>query len=134
MWSRLAVWLASKLLSGVSLSTTQRNLLTAAVLDKLGALPFRDILTITGSGQLLLQGRSLDIEKVRQLQESAKAALQSQALLLIREQVAFTAVTNGVHKAEDEKQILFARAALWWGQQEHSMLRLLAQEEQEPTL
>lgn len=134
MWSHMAVWLASKLLTRASLTVPQRNLLTAVVLDKLGALPFKDILTVTGSGQILIQGRSLDIEKVRQLQEAAKSALRNQALLLIREQVAYTAVTHGVHKAEDEKQILFARAALWWGQQELHMLKLLAQEEQEPTL
>lgn len=125
---------AVSLLKRADISPEDRLILTNAILDTLGALPLRDIITNDENGQILLNNEPLNLEKARQLHEYALSALENRALTLIREQAAFTAITIGVHKAERTEQMIFGRAALWWGQQEQKFLEVLAQRNQEPTL
>lgn len=122
---RLAVWLTQFLLKQ-KLSKELRVKLMTSILDNLQALPFREIIRVNEQGVLLVNDRTLDIESTVQLRESAHAALQSVALKLINDQVAFNAVTLGVHKVETPDQMIFSRAAIWWGQQQRSLLQLLA--------
>lgn len=131
MWAKIATNLAVFVLKRASLSVTDRNKLVIHLLDKLGALPFRDIITVDEQGSLLVSGRTVTMEQARVLRDSARGALDSQAFRIIREQVLFQAVTLGTHKAEDEKQMFFARAAIWWGQREDEFLRLLAGSDEE---
>jgi hypothetical protein len=123
-------WIATKLacflLRRTNLSVENRSLLTACLLDRLGALPFRDIIQ-RNENEMLVNGVPLDYETARALNESAKAALNNSALKVVWDSVAFLAVNNGIHKAETERQIFWARAALWWGQQERTILEELAQ-------
>ena len=135
MGGRLGVWLAVKLMRSARLSLEDRSLLTTTVLNALHALPLQAIISTGSSGEVLINGQPLDIEQVRQLRDSARVALNNKALGVIREQVAWVAVTTGVHKVErDIYQLLFARAALWWSQQVQEHLELLAQKYEEPTL
>lgn len=108
-----------------NLRVEEANELCGFVLEKMGALPIRDVIAVSEEG-LLINGESVDIDKARKIHESANAALDNACLRLVREQVAYAAVTYGVHKAETPTQMLFARAALWWGQQEHRLLEALA--------
>lgn len=114
-----------------NLSADEANELVALVLEKLGALPFKEVITQEGS-QLFINGVEVDFEKARLIRESALAALENPALRLVREQTAFAAVTYGMHKAETPVQMLFGRAALWFGQQEIRFLEILAQKDLEP--
>lgn len=127
MWGSIATKLAIFALKSARLPVKDRNLLTACILDRLAALPLRDIIHVNEEGNLLVNGRPVDVETARQLRESARGALTSTAFKFIRQQVAFQAINIGVHKAEDELQMFFGRAAIWWGQQEEIQLRLLAQ-------
>ncbi len=122
---KFAVWLAMKLLKQ-NLPQELRSKLVTSILDNLQALPFRDIISVNEQGILLVNGRPLDNESGMQLRESSRAALQSVALKFINDQVAFNAVTMGVHKVERPEQMVFSRAAIWWGQQQLIQLRLLA--------
>ncbi len=131
MLSTLATRLAVFALTRSDLTIADRNKLTFAILDTNYALPFRDIIQVNDVGETLLNGHPLDMDKARQLRESARAALDNQALDVIRAQVAFAAVTLGVHKVLNAEQMLFARAALWWGQESDKHLRMLAQVDQQ---
>lgn len=122
---KFAVKLAQFLLKQ-NLSPELRMSLTTTILENLHALPFRDIILVNEKNILLVNGRQLDLEQTIQLRESARGALQSVALNLINDQVLFNAVTLGVHKVERPEQMMFSRAAIWWGQQQHSLLKLLA--------
>lgn len=122
---RIAVKLAQYLLRQ-NLSQELRLKLMSSILDNLQALPFRDIISVDDKGSLLVNGRKLDIEQTIQLRESATSALQSTALKLVTDQVLFNAVTLGVHKVERPEQMIFSRAAIWWGQQQHELLKLLS--------
>ncbi len=128
---KVLIKIIGRLLKSEKLTIANRLILTTYILDSLDSLPFDSIITVSESGETLIQGTPLDVDKTRQLRESSRAALDNQALAVIRAQVAFTAVTLGVHKVTNPEQLLFARAALWWGQEEIKHLRALAQRPQE---
>ena len=132
MITKLGARIARFLLTKGNLSVEDATLLTGTILDKLGALPFHEVIGVNDQNELVVNGRPLDFEQVKRLRESANVALENQALAFIREQVAFTAVTNGVHKAETPVQMLFARAALWYHQQMLTHLKELAQKQELP--
>lgn len=111
------------------LSMEDRSALATVILDRLGALPFRDIIQVGSNGVLTIDGRPLDMETARKMRDSAKYVLESTARHFVREQVAFRAVTLGVHNGDTAEKAIFARAALWYGQQEDELYRMLAQEQ-----
>lgn len=125
---RLAVKLAQFLLKR-NLSKELKAKLMTSILDNLRALPFRDIISVNEQGVLLVNNRSLELEQAIQLRESARSALQSVALKFVNDQVSFKAVNIGIHNLETVDQILFSRAAIWWGQQQQNLLHLLAKED-----
>lgn len=127
MFENVTVWLLKNLLKGDVTEKTKSKLSTL-LLEKFHALPFRDIITVNDKGSLLINGRPLDVEQAVKIRESASSALQSIALNLISDQVLFNAVSIGVHKVERPEQMMFSRAAIWWGQQQHELLKLLAGE------
>lgn len=130
----LGVKLACKLLKSGALNEQDSLLLTSTMLNSLNALPTRAIIELNDNQQLVVHGKPLDMESMRTLREAAKNALANQAYTFIREQVAFVAVTTAVHKAETPLQVLFGRAALWYGQQEQALLELLASRLDEPSV
>lgn len=128
-----ATQLAIEALGMADISLEDRNLLTGAILDTLQAAPLRAILeTDEVTGEMLIGGRTLTIEKGKQLQEAATQMLRNPALNLIREQVTYTAFVLGGIKAEKPYDMVFARAALWWCQECERLLKLLAQQNHTP--
>lgn len=111
----------------------ERNLITGALLDTLGAIPLTDIL-YSDEG-LVVEGKQVDDMAVaRNLRESAYSALSNRAFTLIREQVKYEAFIAAAKTAKDASELIFYRAALWWGEQVERKLQLLAQQTQEPDL
>lgn len=102
-------------------------------MDNLQSLPISSIITTNEEGEILLNGSSLDIEKIRLLRESARIALDNPALKIINQEVLFIAVTGGLHKAVTPEDLYFYRAAIWFGQQLESQLKILAQRTDEST-
>lgn len=114
------------LLKHKKVSMADRHKLLNGVLDKLAALPVHDIIQVSESGSLIVNGKVLSVEELGLLRESAKNALQSRALGLVQDQVLFTAFTFGINTSTNFDQIYFSKAAIWWGQQQHKLLKLLA--------
>ena len=110
----------------------KRRQLVMHMLD-VEAVPLSAIVDVNEDGQLTISGRTLDIEKAKQLQVHARAALENKALALIREQVRYESYVGAAVKVKTPDELTFYRAALWWGQMEEKYLRLLAGRE-EPTL
>lgn len=129
---KLAVKLTGWLLKR-DLSLEDRNALIIHILDSLAALPLRDIIKFDTDGSLTVNDRPLTFEQARSLRESARAALNNQALKLVHDAVLFKAIALGVHTVEKTEQMVFGRAAIWWGQQQDRIIRLLAQEDSELT-
>jgi hypothetical protein len=109
------------------LSIKDKNVLVTAVINTLD-IPTRSILTTDENRRILVQGVPLSIEQTQQLQESAFALTNNQALHLIRDQVRFTAVQNGFLTNVDADPIreLFYKAALWYAQEEKVLIASLA--------
>lgn len=126
MFKKIAVKLAVFLLKRSDLSHGDRALLTSCTLDKLAAIPVSDIISVNEQGTLLVNGKMIDIETTRILRESARSMLQSRAFKLVQDQVVYASFVYSMHTAISIEELLFPKAALWWGQQEYKYLKLLA--------
>lgn len=127
MFQTLGVKLAKYLLSSGSLTTEDSVILMTVVLDKLGALPYKDIIGLDTEGSLVVRGHPVSLEEVVILRASALAAINNKALNLVCEQILYLAVTSGIHKAETAQQVLWGRVGIWWSQNVKTSLETLAQ-------
>lgn len=132
MLSRFASWFACALLRSTVLTDTDRTKLSRVLMGELGALPLKEIIEVDREGNIFMNGELADPAVVKKLSNSAMGALQSYALKFVHDQVMFEAVKLGVHTVETERQMGFARAAIWYGQQETKWLKILAGTDQLP--
>ncbi len=123
--TKLVIWL----LKNSRLGNEDRQLLTAALLTKLGALPVRARITADEVGKYYVDGRELNLETAQKLRETSKAMLHNFARRFVREQVTFMAIKMGVHENTSPEQGLFAKSALWNFQEEDELYRKFAGEE-----
>lgn len=117
------------LLRNSRINNEDRQLLTTALLDKLGALPLHARIVVDEAGQIFVDGKQMTLETARQMREGSKALLNNFARRIVREQITFMAVKMGVHENISPEQGLFAKAALWGFQEEDELYRQFAQEE-----
>lgn len=110
------------------LSIEERQILTALLLEKLGALPLRAKIVVDKTGMVSVNGRSLDPELAMTLQQAAVAMQRNAARNLVRETVTYLAIVDGTIKSINPEMMLFAKAALWFLQQEDELYATLAQE------
>lgn len=127
MWNRFTVWITNYSLSKSDLSLKQRNEIIIHILDNLQSLPIHGIITRNEDGEVLLSGKSLDFDKLRQLKESAIIALDNQAFKVVSQEVLYASVVGGLHKAISDNDLYFYRAAIWFSQQLENQLKILAQ-------
>lgn len=132
MWGRFTVWATCTLLQSVHLSVEQRTMLTGILLDRLHAIPTRDIITKDEGGTMLINGRRLDVQGVIHLRESAARILREPARKLVSEQIQFKAVTLGIHQGMTPEQILFSKACIWQGAERDVLYKELAQGADDP--
>jgi len=116
-------------LKNKDLSTSDRSLLISAILKKVAALPLSDILYCNDKGILFVNGRKVDAAETIQLRESALKVLEAKAFRLIREQVVYTTFVQAAHKSMTPEDLIFGKAALWWGNKEDEYLKILAAED-----
>lgn len=121
MLVRFICWL----LKGKRLSPQERMDLTELVLTKIDYLPSRAIITVRNE-VIFINEVPLDNEKAYVVREAANSALKNAALKAVHDQVLYLAVSLGVHQAQTTEQIQFAKAAIWYGQQERELLNTLA--------
>lgn len=124
MIARLVAWA----LRHAKLSQEDRMLLTNQLLSTVGGLPLHATLTVDEAGRLLIRGVPLEYEQAVILRESANNILRSPSWKLVKEQVLYEAISKGVHEALNNDQVLFGKAAIWFGQQQENMLKILAQD------
>jgi len=121
MFIRFVCWL----LRHKRLSSVDRTRLTNTILDSIQALPTHAIITVN-ENKIFIRGTELDGERALVIREGAQSALNNVALRTIQEQVLYQAVSLGVHQALTSEQMNFAKAAIWFGEEENKLLRLLA--------
>lgn len=111
-----------------SLNNKERQMFTTILLDKLGALPLHAKIMVDKAGRVFVNGRSLNTEEADRLKQAAVAMQNNAARNLVREAVTFMAIVDGVHKNITPEMGLFAKAALWFLQEEDTLYTLLAAE------
>lgn len=107
------------------MKTWLRNIVVVHLL-KLIDIPLGDIIASNENGELTISGKTVDIEKASQLRAHARSALENKALHLIREQVVYESFVGAAVKSQKPEDLVFYRAALWYGQRMGDHLRLLA--------
>lgn len=110
------------------LSNEDRQMLTAMMLDKLGALPLHAKIRIDETGKVVVNGRPLEIGYAEQLKQAAVAMRRNAARKLVRDTVVYLAIIDGVHRNINPEMGLFAKAAIWFHQQEDELYEKLAAE------
>lgn len=115
-------------LNKTDLSMIDKSLLISAILTKLAAIPLRDIIYADDKGNLFVSDVKIEAGEAQTLRESAVRVLDSKAFKLIREQVVYKAFAEAAHRAPHPEDLVFFKAALWWGQQEDALLKLLSYE------
>lgn len=126
MRAKLAVTLTIWLLKGSLLSNEQRQLLTGNLLQKLGALPLHARITLDETGTVIVDGKRLNFDRAKKLQDSSQAVLRNYARGFVRSTLRSMAIHIGVHDNTSPDQGLFAKAVLWVMQEEDKLFELLA--------
>ena len=121
MLVNLVLWLLKR----KQLKLSDKQKLFALILEKVDALPTHSIITVS-EDKIFIRGVPLNNEQILALRDSADAALNNQALQFVHDQVLYSAVSLGVHQAQSTDQIQFAKAAIWYGQEEKRILKELA--------
>lgn len=122
MLVRFICWL----LKNKKLSVKDKQLLTNQALTSIGALPTHAILTVDNN-KLFIRGVPVDDERKYLIREAAESALHNTALRTIHEEVLYQAVSMGVHQAHTPEMMQFAKAAIWWGQEQDKLLKSLSE-------
>lgn len=118
--------IALAILRKSELTLADRTLFTGVLLDGVEGLPIRDIITNSDEG-ILINGKLADVDTLRVLRDSAKAALENKALDYIGQQVMWLAVQRGIINADTPEKLYFYRASIWFGEQLKQHLAVLAQ-------
>jgi hypothetical protein len=121
MLAHLICWLlGTRLLTGKTREHVVNHLLT-----KIGAFPTHAIITVD-EGKLFIRGVPVEGERAYVLRHGAQIALDNIALRAVHEEVLYKAISQGIHLSQNFEHVQFAKAAVWYGQQERELLKLLA--------
>lgn len=104
-----------------------RTLLINAILDRLSAIPLRDIITLSENGSLVINGKELDMEELKIIYQSAIALRNNRVFNLIQDQVLHNALTFGLNSSVTLEMLYTSKAAVWWGQEENKLLKLITE-------
>lgn len=123
----IAAWFACLLLK-MPLSLRARTKLIGAILERVEAVPLRDIITRAEDGSLRIEGRPVEYDQAVSLRESAIAMLNNQARRYVQAQVLSVAGHRGVVEGDTPEKLYFYRAAIWWALTEEEIYKQLAGE------
>lgn len=126
MIGRWATRLAVTLLKNGAVSNEDRQLLTIAIMDRLGALPLRARIRIDETGKIFVDEKQLTFATARRLSEGSRMMLSNFARRFVRDQVTYMAIHKGVHENVTPEQGLFAKAAVWNFQEEDELYLMFA--------
>ena len=121
--TKIVIWLVHN----AKFSTENRIACTNVLLEKLKAIPSRDIVNVVAGGQVYINGKAIDAGKMSQLKRQAQTLLDDPLRQLVREEVSYRAVKLGVHKANNLEEIFFSKAAIYQAQEEDTIYEQLAQ-------
>lgn len=114
-----------KQLKKAGLSLEDRTALVTALLDKLGAFPIGDMIITTPTG-ISINGRDLNPEQYIHFREQVVALKDNFARKMINEQLRYKATVIGVHESNTIDELLFAKAIIWFINEENILIEKLS--------
>lgn len=121
MFQRIIANLTVWLLKHKTLTGEAKMKVTNAMLNNIGALPIADVIEYK-DGVMTVGGKNLDFEQANNLVSSAKALDDNLFRKVIQEQVKHEAIKMGIYNGLSPETILFAKAALWYLQEENKII------------
>ena len=118
---KLLLWL----LKQKKLSQKNRGLILNYLLERVEALPVKDILTYNLDGTVQVAGKDLTPEQLILLREGAIALEKNWTYRTIKEQLAYEAIKMGVHSALTVDMVLMSKAILWIQENEIALIKKL---------
>lgn len=92
------------------------------LLENIGALPYRKIITFDNDGTLKLNGRYLEPEQAIAFRQGAIALRDNYVRKVVNEQKKMLAIELGVHNGLNTEMIEFSKACLWDIQEDENIL------------
>ncbi len=87
------------------------------------ALVYDPIIQVrTEDGALIVRGEAMSPEEYGAFSASLKGYRDSYARTVIRDQLKWLAINQGIHSCQSNEQLLFAKAALWLINQEEKLI------------
>lgn len=121
---KLLLWLLKR----KKLSQQSRALILNTLLERVQALPLRDLITYDLEGTVRVNGKSLDKEQIIMLREGAVALEKNWAYKLIRDQLTYEAIKMGIHSSLSLDMVLMSKSVLWVIQNEKKIIQQLSGE------
>lgn len=119
---KLLLWI----LRHKKISLEDRDLILNSLLTSIHALPTDDVITFGTNGTVRVGNKELAADQAIALREGAVNLGKNWTYKVLKEQIAFDAITIGVHKANTPDQAVFCKAALWIQQREKELISKLA--------
>lgn len=116
------------------ISLKDKELILNTLLERINALPIRDLIIFDVAGTLKINDRTLDIDQAIVFKETVLALKNNSAYKIIKEQIAFEAIKIGIHKGNTLDQIMFSKAALWIQAEEIRLITQLSGQNEENQL
>ena len=91
-------------------------------------LPIRNIIEVSENGSLVINGKELDPEEMKLLQDNAKNLRDNRAFGLIQDQVLHNALSFGLNASTTLEMLYTSKAAVWWGMEQNKLIKLIAGE------
>jgi len=114
-----------KQLNKATLTTEERVELTNALLSKLGAFPIGEMITTNENG-MSINGKDLDVDQYISFKEACASLKENFARRVINEQLKYKATEMGIHKSTTIDTLLFAKAVLWFINEENILIEKLS--------
>jgi hypothetical protein len=114
-----------KQLSKATLSVEDRVALTNALLNKLGAFPVGDMIIKT-ENSVNINGKDLDLDQYLNFKEACVALKENFARRVINEQLKYKATKMGIHESTTIETLLFAKAVIWFINEEEILIERLS--------
>lgn len=87
-------------------------------------LVYNPIITSDDSGNIFVQGEPLDNERLTHFRAALRNHEDNYARTVIRDQLKWLAINQGIHQCQTDSQLIFAKAALWLIDQEERLIQM----------
>jgi len=116
--TKLVLWaLHSKKIVGEN-----KTKITNALLENIGTLPTKRLITFDQYGTMLVNGKYLEVETAIRFKQSAMALRDNEVKRIMNDQLKALAIEMGVHNGLNPETIMFSKAFLYSIQEEDKLI------------